>query len=76
MTTPTQHVVHRSLSGDAYTSLRQRATPREERHALGKSMRHQVPRSSLALWSASARITDPIDLVIGSHRGRRPELIP
>lgn len=75
-TTPTQHVVHRSLSGDAYTSLRQRATPREERHALGKSMRHQVPRSSLALWSASARITDPIDLVIGSHRGRRPELIP
>ena len=46
VTTPTQHVVHRSLSGDAYTSLRQRATPREERHALGESM--QITVISLA----------------------------
>lgn len=70
------HVVHRALSGDAYTSLRQRPTPRAERHAIGKDMRRQVPRSSLGLWSASARTDDPIDLVIESHLGRKPELIP
>ena len=50
---PRGHVVHRSVSGDAYATLRQRPTPRAERHALGKAMRHDVPRSALGEWAAS-----------------------
>jgi len=41
------HVVPPSVEGTAYASLTRRPISREERYALGKALRHDVPRSSL-----------------------------
>jgi len=41
------HTVLPAVDGQSYTSLRGRPTPRAERYALGKRLRHQVPRSTL-----------------------------
>ena len=40
-------VVPPSVEGTAYASLTRRPISREERYALGKARRHDVPRSSL-----------------------------
>ncbi|WP_165067318.1 DUF2252 domain-containing protein [Marisediminicola senii] len=74
--TSNRHVVHRSLSGDDYASLRRRPTPRTERYALGKAMRKDVPRSSLGDWTAPDNRPDPIDLINSSHEGRLERLVP
>lgn len=70
------HVVHQAVSGEAYASLRKRPTPRAERYALGRGMRHPVPRSSLGSWMIANRRVDPVDLVIESHQGRLDRLVP
>ena len=43
-----------TADGQSYGSLRTQSTPRAERYALGRSLRRQVPRSSLSQWSPPA----------------------
>ena len=43
---------------------------------MGTELRRQVPRSSLGDWSAPADRSDPVQLIIESHRGRLGWLIP
>jgi len=70
------HVVHASVSGEAYATLRHRPTPRTERFALGKAMRAAVPRAELGQWRASEERDDVVALIEQSHRGRQDWLIP
>jgi uncharacterized protein (DUF2252 family) len=70
------HVVLASADSQSFTSLRQRPTAREERYAMGKALRHDVPRRSLGDWHPAADRADPIALIEESHRGRVPELVP
>ena len=65
-----------SAYAQADASLRTRSTPRVERYALGQSLRQQVPRSSLARWSAPADRRDVLDLLGESHDGRISWLVP
>jgi uncharacterized protein (DUF2252 family) len=65
-----------SVDGQAYASLRTRSTPRAERYALGKSLRQQVPRSSLSAWDGSADRRDVLDLLEEAHDGRISWLVP
>jgi uncharacterized protein (DUF2252 family) len=62
--------------GQAFLSLRERATPREERYELGRALREQAPRSSLGDWTASSGRADPVEAIIAAHEGRVPWLIP
>jgi uncharacterized protein (DUF2252 family) len=48
----------------------------EERMAMGKSLREEVPRTSHAKWAPTANRPDPIELLKKSDRGRLPELLP
>lgn len=73
---PAGHRVLASADSEAFTSLRRRPTSREQRTALGKSLRKQVPRSSLAGWQADPDRPDPVQLIMQSHQGRLPHLIP
>jgi uncharacterized protein (DUF2252 family) len=43
---------------------------------MGKAMRHDVPRSALGEWQVPFGRPDPIQLIMDSHEGRVPELIP
>jgi uncharacterized protein (DUF2252 family) len=65
-----------STDGQAYASLRTWSTPRAERYALGRSLRQQVPRSSLSEWKPSAGRHDVLDLLEESHDGRISWLVP
>ncbi|SRR6266540_1764264 len=73
---PSPHVVLATADGQAYASLRRRATPRTERYAAGRALRLQVPRSSLAMWSPPADRPDPVRQVMDAHDDRLPWLIP
>jgi uncharacterized protein (DUF2252 family) len=70
------HVVLASADSEAFTSLRQRSTSRQERYRMGRELRGQVPRRSLGDWSTSVGRPDPVQLIIESHRGRLDWLIP
>ena len=70
------HTVLASADSDAFTSLRRRPTSRQERKAIGKALRHEVPRSSLGEWRPPPGRPDPIQLIMDSHVGRVPGLIP
>ena len=70
------HTVLATADSEAFTSLRRRPTSREERYAMGKALRHDVPRRSLGDWHAAPDRADPIALLEESHRGRVPELVP
>lgn len=70
------HTVLASADGTAYASLRQRPAHRSERHALGKELRHRVPRSSLGDWAVPPDRPDPIALIRESHEGRIDRLVP
>jgi uncharacterized protein (DUF2252 family) len=73
---PRGHTVLADADGAAYTSLRRRPPSREERYALGRSLRRKVPRSSLADWEPPADRPDPVALVVENHEGRVPRLVP
>jgi uncharacterized protein (DUF2252 family) len=73
---PRGHVVLPGSDGADYHSLRRRPTSRAERFELGRSLRQQVPRSSLGDWKAPAGRPDPVDLIKQSHEGRLDWLIP
>lgn len=49
---------------------------REERLAVGKSLRDKTPRTSHAAWLAPAKRRDPIDILEKSNQDRLPELVP
>jgi len=71
-----EHTVLASTDSAAFTSLRHEALPRPERYALGRRLRRQVPRSTLAAWDGSDRGGDPVAQVIATNEGRVPTLIP
>lgn len=49
---------------------------RDERYALGKSLRDKCPRKSHASWKAPAHRPDPVQLVLRAEEGRMPNLLP
>lgn len=61
---------------DSKATLRTPPTPRSERKKIGKSLRKQVPRSSLGDWSPPADRRDPVDQVNTAHEGRLDWLVP
>jgi uncharacterized protein (DUF2252 family) len=70
------HVVLDSVDAGSYTSLRRRPTPRAERHALGRGLRADVPRSALGEWTPPTGRPDVVQQIIESHEGRVDGLIP
>lgn len=76
MSQHTSHTVLASTDSSAFASVRQRGTTRDERFALGRSLRERVPISALGVWNATQARPDPIDLISASHEGRVDELIP
>ena len=71
-----QHVVLASAGSRGFVSLRQPATPRPERYAIGRSLRKRVPRSTLGRWSAPDSRADPVQQIMATHEGRLDRLIP
>jgi uncharacterized protein (DUF2252 family) len=71
-----QHVVLALADSRGFVSLRQPATPRAERYAIGRSLRKQTPRSALGRWSVPSDRTDPVQQIIATHEGRLDRLIP
>lgn len=49
---------------------------REERIAIGKSLRERLPRSRHAIWQPPENGREPIEIIEASNRGRLQELIP
>ena len=70
------HTVLATADSEVFTSLRRRPTSRAERYTVGRSLRRQVPRRSLGEWAPPPGRPDPVELIIDSHQGRRPELVP
>ena len=70
------HTVLADADGTAYASLRQRPAARAERYAMGKALRRRVPRAALAHWAPPDDRPDPVALVLASHSGRVPALVP
>ena len=70
------HVVFASADSGSYRSLRRRPMSRAERFKLGRSLRQQVPRSSMGDWKAPANRLDPVAQIVHSHEGRLDWLIP
>lgn len=70
------HTVLANADSQAYGSVRRRPISRPERYQLGRDMRDEVPRRTLAEWRSWPGRPDPITLIKESHEGRREELIP
>jgi uncharacterized protein (DUF2252 family) len=70
------HVVLATADSQAYSSLSQRPLPRQERYAVGRALRSQVPRSSLGSWSPPDGRRDPVEQVMEAHEDRLDWLIP
>ncbi|MFZ1411062.1 MAG: DUF2252 domain-containing protein [Micropruina sp.] len=70
------HTVLASADSRAFNSVRAAPTTREERFALGISLRDKVPINSLGQWRARSSRPDPISLVRKSHSGRLDYLVP
>jgi uncharacterized protein (DUF2252 family) len=70
------HTVLASTDAAAFASLRHAATPRAERYELGRELRRQVPRSTLADWNEDDRGADPVQQVISGNEGRVARLVP
>jgi len=70
------HTVLASTDGAAFASLRSTSTPRSERYEIGRALRRQVPRSTLAAWDGTDRGADPVQQVMTGNEGRVERLIP
>ena len=70
------HVVLASTDAGPYLSMRDRPTPRAERHAMGKALRQEVKRSALGDWTPPDDRVDPVSLIQQSHEGREDWLVP
>ena len=64
---PLGHVVLAGADSADYQSLRRRPTSRAERFELGRSLREQVPFSSLGDWKPTKGRPDPIEQIKHSH---------
>jgi len=73
---PRGHVVLAQADSAPYASLRRRPTPRAERYAMGRNLRHEVPRSVLGDWQPPVGRPDPVQQILESHEGRVERLIP
>jgi uncharacterized protein (DUF2252 family) len=73
---PAGHTVLATADSDVFTSLRKRATSRQERYAMGRALRKTVPRKRLAGWQPQDNRPDPVNLIMESHSGRLEDLIP
>ena len=73
---PVGHRVLASADSDVFASLSKRPSSRAERYAMGRALRHAVPRQSLGDWTPAANRPDPVDLILESHQGRLDWLIP
>ena len=73
---PQGYTVLSSADSEVFASLRKRPSSRQDRYALGRELRQQVPRSSLAAWEVAADRADPVELLQESHQGRLEQLIP
>ena len=71
-----QHVVLALADSRGFVSLRQPATPREERYAIGRSLRKRTPRSALGTWRVPSGRPDPVQQIRATHEGRLDRLIP
>jgi uncharacterized protein (DUF2252 family) len=71
-----QHVVLALADSRGFVSLRQPATPREERYAIGRSLRKRTPRSALGTWRVLSGRPDPVQQIRATHEGRLDRLIP
>jgi uncharacterized protein (DUF2252 family) len=71
-----RHTVLASADSESFASLRRRPTARAERYEMGRALRSQVPRKSLADWSPPTDRPDPVRLIKESHEGRLDWLIP
>ena len=69
------HTVVRDADGAAYGSLLARPLPREERFAMGRAMRKDVPRSSMAHWAPAPDREDVVAQVERTHEGRLERLV-
>jgi len=72
---PSGHAVLETADGEPFASLSVASTPRTERHALGKSLRKEVSRSSLGKWRPPSDRRDPVHEIMESHQGRLDWLI-
>jgi uncharacterized protein (DUF2252 family) len=70
------HQVLATADSEAYRSLRRRPTSRQERYAMGRRLRQDVPRKSLGEWVPPRGRPDPVQLIMDSHEGRLEWLIP
>jgi uncharacterized protein (DUF2252 family) len=70
------HTVLASTDAAAFASLRHAATSRAERYEVGRELRRQVPRSTLADWNEDDRGADPDQQVISGNEGRVARLVP
>ena len=73
---PQGYTVLSSADSEVFASLRKRPSSRQDRYALGRELRHEVPRSSLGSWEPAADRADPVELLQQSHEGRLEQLIP
>jgi uncharacterized protein (DUF2252 family) len=74
--TPGTHTVLSTTDRRGFLSLRHGATPREERYAIGRRLRHDVPRSSLGAWKLPPGRPDVAAKAIESNEGRLEWLVP
>ena len=58
------------------TKLLKHFIPSSERREQGKLLRNAVPREDQAIWKASPKRKDPIEVLEESNKGRIAELIP
>ena len=72
----TGHVVLADADSEAFTSLRRRPTARADRYAMGRALRHRVPRRDLGDWTPPVDRPDPVAQIRSSHEGRLDWLIP
>ena len=66
----------RGADTSSYQSVRVRPIPRVDRFALGRKLRHEVPRAALGEWHPADTRPDPVVLIQRSHEGRIASLIP
>lgn len=71
-----RHTVLASADSADFASLRRRTSTRAERYRIGRKLRQQVPRKSLGCWQPPTDRPDPVQMIIDSHEGRLPHLIP
>lgn len=63
------------IDDNAVLSVRQPIISRDQRRQIGKSLRHDVPRSSLGRWDPPDDRPDPVEIINRTHASRHPGLI-